>query len=653
MNKSVSKYFIFFFTKQLLCCAIAFYMLLNNSKAQTHKIDSLKKRIDYAADNAQKLDALQALCEESHSMNIDTLFYYTSLFKQMAIASNDEKKIILANIFFETWLGRKNLLDSALQMCNADLKKFDYSNARDIYSKVNMQKCYLLMKLNKREETLAYSYHFLNEAEQRQDTVSQIYCKYIIGCVYRSMQQTEQALQWFYKAANTGTDVIYDEKKNAFAVFLQMGGMYNWKAVADSTQKDITTDSAKSIYFLDKTIAYSRKNENISILARALCMKADALEDPQHMALAGSYLKEAIEIYDQLHDTLSILNGITAMSDYYLSSGQADKGIASCKHGIEIVNRGFAYPLAEIYWTLGQCYKKAGNNEKYAEILNSIIDLNNATYKKNSEQDLAELNAKYELSNKEAFITKQKLELLHKDIWFGSTAIITLLIAAGMYLLFRRNKRRQRIAFREAEEKERKRIAADLHDNIGAYASAISAGIDEIESRKLITDPSLLNNLKNNATEIMTSLRDTIWAFNKESITLTNLSDRLKIFIQKMQPAYPQVSIDLEENIIHEKKLSPMQALHVFRIVQETLHNALQHSRCNKIFITINSNDELTDISIEDNGVGFDPEQVRNAGNGLLNMKSRAAEAGFDLAFEKIVPQGTKILLSSKLNNPE
>ena len=46
--------------------------------------------------------------------------------------------------------------------------------------------------------------------------------------------------------------------------------------------------------------------------------KADALEDPAHIELAGQYLKEATHIYDQLHDTLSILNGITAMSDYYL-----------------------------------------------------------------------------------------------------------------------------------------------------------------------------------------------------------------------------------------------------------------------------------------------------------------------------------------------
>lgn len=617
-------------------------------QAQTHKIDSLRKNVANAANSLQKVDALLQLCEEFQSMQIDTLFHYASQLKQMTNAETDQHQKIMADVFMNEWLARKNLFDSALRICNEDAKKINYLTNPGSYARMSMQKCYLLMRTNKRQEALSYAYHFLTESESRQDTLSQIYCKYIIGAVYRSMQQTESALQWFNQAENTGINKEFNEKKNDFGVYLQIGGMYNWRAVADSTQQDITADSGKSIYYLDQAITYSRRFENIAVLARALCMKADALEDPGHLSLADNYLKEAIHLYDQLHDTLSILNGITAMSDYYLSSGQAEKGIKACLQGIEIVKRGFNYPLAELYWTLAQCYKNAGNYKSYGETLTSLINLNNVTYKKNSEQDLAELNAKYELSKKEAFIAKQKLEILHKNIWDGFAILFILIIAAATYILFRANRARQKKALRDAEEKERKRIAADLHDNIGAYASAISAGIDEIESKGLIEDSSSVHNLKSNATEIITSLRDTIWAFNKESISLTGISDRVKTYTQKIQPAYPQVFIGVEEDIAKEKKLSPVQALHVFRIIQEALQNALRHSNSNRILIVISSNDESTAISIEDNGIGFVADAALYAGNGLNNMKSRAAESGFQLSFEKISPGGTKIALFRK-----
>ncbi|HLY72370.1 MAG TPA: ATP-binding protein, partial [Puia sp.] len=175
-----------------------------------------------------------------------------------------------------------------------------------------------------------------------------------------------------------------------------------------------------------------------------------------------------------------------------------------------------------------------------------------------------------------------------------------------------------------------------------------SAGIDEIESKKLITDGSSISNLKNNATEIITSLRDTIWAFNKESITLTGISDRIKAYTQKIQPAYPQIRISLEENINKEKQLSPVQALHIFRIVQEALQNALRHSNCSEVLINIASHDGLTSIAVEDNGKGFDPEKVQNAGNGLINMKTRSVESGYTISFEKNTPTGAKVSIVGK-----
>ena len=198
-----------------------------------------------------------------------------------------------------------------------------------------------------------------------------------------------------------------------------------------------------------------------------------------------------------------------------------------------------------------------------------------------------------------------------------------------------------------AEENERKRIAADLHDNMGAYAAAIIANIDDIIENKDNMNNGTLLYLKNNAAEIMNSLRETIWTLSKERISLTGITDRFKIYIQKIMPAYPAVKVEITENILNDISFSPLQALNIFRILQEAFTNALKHSEATLINIFFESDSKLY-IGINDNGIGIKGSNYLNTGNGIKNMKSRASESGLDLSIDKNGSSGTLISLSPK-----
>ena len=102
----------------------------------------------------------------------------------------------------------------------------------------------------------------------------------------------------------------------------------------------------------------------------------------------------------------------------------------------------------------------------------------------------------------------------------------------------------------EARETERKRIAADLHDNLGAYAASIASNIDNLKSSQpgLATVPAL-GDLRSNAQEMVSQLNDTIWVMKKDALALTAISDRLKIFMQRIASAYPAISLDVLEDI--------------------------------------------------------------------------------------------------------
>ncbi len=238
-----------------------------------------------------------------------------------------------------------------------------------------------------------------------------------------------------------------------------------------------------------------------------------------------------------------------------------------------------------------------------------------------------------------------------QTIWF--TALLVLLCVGiiafivQQYIRGRYLKRIRKLELQQQIQKERERISMDLHDNLGSYATAIAANVSSILQTRNVTDDSIFNQLKDNSQLIINQLRDTIWALHKEEISLTAVSDRFKVFLQKIQPNYPDVVIDIVEEITSNAVFTPSNALHLFRIMQEAVNNALKHSTCRRIVITIVCAGYWK-IVIKDNGTGIPSNAI--AGHGLMNMKSRSLEAGFAVSWEQGQDAGTDIIIASNNN---
>jgi signal transduction histidine kinase len=154
-----------------------------------------------------------------------------------------------------------------------------------------------------------------------------------------------------------------------------------------------------------------------------------------------------------------------------------------------------------------------------------------------------------------------------------------------------------------------------------------------------------LRMLKNNVQDMITQLNDSIWALNKKEVRLTAISDRFKVFVQKLEHAYPAIDISYDEEIALDRVLSPFQALHLFRMMQEALNNALRHSRSSIIHIMMFSNDELMQASISDNGIGMDASGTE--GNGIHNLKTRAKESGWHAEWINNKDRGTSVIITT------
>ena len=303
------------------------------------------------------------------------------------------------------------------------------------------------------------------------------------------------------------------------------------------------------------------------------------------------------------------------------------------------------------------------NTVKYGETLLKIIDVKDSVFTRNSEEALAEIQTKYEVQKKENLIIRQKLDLTQKNYLFYGLLLLSVFTALVTWLLFNGYRKRERIklkqlqeeerrmtaeAIKAAEENERKRIAADLHDSLGAYAASIAANLDDMVATGMDNRAAaVMQQLRNNSRAIVSQLNDTIWVLKKDSLPLTAISDRLKIFIQRIQSSYPGIRMDVVEHISIDHLLPPLQAFHLFQILQEAINNAVRHSGCTEVKIYIES-DPYWQIIVEDNGKGMPEAGSNGQGNGLHNMKSRAEESGWQIRWKN--GQGTQVIVSPTTN---
>ncbi|HLO79423.1 MAG TPA: sensor histidine kinase [Chitinophagaceae bacterium] len=238
-----------------------------------------------------------------------------------------------------------------------------------------------------------------------------------------------------------------------------------------------------------------------------------------------------------------------------------------------------------------------------------------------------------------------------QTIWFKILAgFFALSVLAGSFWFFTRRKTerlRQQLILQQEMQKERERISRDLHDNIGAYSTAMIANTDSLEP--MMNDNASkekLMHLKDNARHILTTIRETIWLLNSKNLNVQGFTDGFMNYCINILRNYEGIEIEFSDNIISNKELSPAIAINLLRILQEQIQNIVKHSGASMIRCDIRCDEVLT-ITVSDNGKGFDINNT-TIGNGLGNIKYRAHEIGFSLDIITQPGMGTEIILKGR-----
>lgn len=194
------------------------------------------------------------------------------------------------------------------------------------------------------------------------------------------------------------------------------------------------------------------------------------------------------------------------------------------------------------------------------------------------------------------------------------------------------------LALQKAQENERKKIAMELHDNIGQKLSAAKMYLDQI--RKQESGQKVFQNIYELVHE---SICDTRNISRELSIKLIE-ENGLKEAINQLLNRLPQnINIDAEINI-ENTTIDGFVGGNIFRIIQEATNNTLKYADARNISLQLYQNSEFLELILTDDGVGFDLERQIRHGNGLKNIQQRVKTCNGLLRIESNPGQGTSIL---------
>jgi signal transduction histidine kinase len=244
------------------------------------------------------------------------------------------------------------------------------------------------------------------------------------------------------------------------------------------------------------------------------------------------------------------------------------------------------------------------------------------------------------------------------DLQYIGEAIRSVIFAVGIahrfYLLKREiaiheiDKKELALSNEQKLRSEKDRISRDLHDNLGSELAILSMELWQL-SKKYPNDPSINSAMLTKAS-IYNQLRDTIWAIEKNQFKFEDLESRLNTILWKHRNS--NIKFKFETSIPDSLfSLTPSQSINLYRIVQEAVQNAVVHSACNEIKISVHANAETGEFyaQVSDDGRGFvyDPESIDKGGHyGLRNMKKRALEVQGQIEIVSKESNGTAVILT-------
>lgn len=193
---------------------------------------------------------------------------------------------------------------------------------------------------------------------------------------------------------------------------------------------------------------------------------------------------------------------------------------------------------------------------------------------------------------------------------------------------------------------ERQRISGEIHDDIGSGLFAIQLFADLASKKR--TDVEEIKQISEMVNEMSEKINEIIWSTNTESDHLENLlyyieHQTIKLFEYTEINFAPNFPLNAPDLVINSQSRR-----NIYLLVKEIVYNAIKHARATHVSLNVTISNGLLIFEIKDNGIGFNPNEVRQNARGLKNIKARIEKLEGNLIVENY--KGTIVMVKIPLN---
>lgn len=474
-----------------------------------------------------------------------------------------------------------------------------------------------------------------------------------LGILYMKQRKYAKAKQVLYEAISILKSADTEEIKATS--HNNLGLVYEYEKKLDSAE-----------YHLKKAYSIYEKSNNLLGMSYSLDYLSGIYIKSDKLNEAKLNLEKSLAIRQQLQDKTGIAIALNNLGEVALTQqnyAEALKFFTAAGDSARLLKfidlEAHTYKMkAELYEKLND-YKHAFQAfQKYNEIQTIIADEKRI-------KNIEEFEAKYETGKKEKEIIQQKLQLSKRRNLLISLVALLIFTLFSFYSIYTRYKNKQEKllqeellkaeekrakAILESEENERQRLARELHDGIGQLLTATKLNLNTLSES--ITAENDKKNFENSLEILDDSIREIrVISHNMMPAVLmqSGLIRAVEDFIQKINQT-KKITIHFEASGLEEHRMDETQKLMLFRIIQESVTNTLKYAEATNLSIQISADENEITVMIEDNGKGFDIDEVNKKGGiGLKNIRLRTEYLKGKLDIDS-TPNGTTTIIEIPLS---